>query len=119
VTEALGRVVQTARRAHEVAHADHLALINAAAAKLWPGGESPIGKRIRVDFLGKAPGPQVLLSPGANPYVTVVGIIGNTKNAGIKDVRMYFGSWNEWSRDPSLPIEEGLPTEVRLTEKAA
>jgi thiosulfate/3-mercaptopyruvate sulfurtransferase len=41
------------------------------------------------------------------------------KNAGVKDVRMYFGSWNEWSRDPSLPIEEGLPTEVRLTEKAA
>jgi len=27
------------------------------------------------------------------------------KEAGIKDVRMYFGSWNEWSRDPSLPIE--------------
>jgi thiosulfate/3-mercaptopyruvate sulfurtransferase len=22
---------------------------------------------------------------------------------------MYFGSWNEWSRDPALPIEEGLP----------
>lgn len=31
------------------------------------------------------------------------------KNAGIKDVRMYFGSWNEWSRDPSLPIEAGNP----------
>ena len=31
------------------------------------------------------------------------------KNAGVKDVRMYFGSWNEWSRDPALPIEEGLP----------
>jgi thiosulfate/3-mercaptopyruvate sulfurtransferase len=31
------------------------------------------------------------------------------KNAGVKDVRMYFGSWNEWSRDPSLPIEQGLP----------
>ena len=30
------------------------------------------------------------------------------KEAGIKDVRTYFGSWNEWSRDPSLPIEEGL-----------
>jgi thiosulfate/3-mercaptopyruvate sulfurtransferase len=29
--------------------------------------------------------------------------------AGIKDVRMYFGSWNEWSRDPSLPIETGMP----------
>lgn len=31
------------------------------------------------------------------------------KQAGIKDVRMYFGSWNEWSRDPSLPVEGGLP----------
>lgn len=31
------------------------------------------------------------------------------KEAGIKDVRIYFGSWNEWSRDPSLPIEEGAP----------
>jgi thiosulfate/3-mercaptopyruvate sulfurtransferase len=41
------------------------------------------------------------------------------KNAGVKDVRMYFGSWNEWSRDPSLPIEEGLPVEPKLTEKAA
>ncbi|WP_158744636.1 sulfurtransferase [Acidisphaera sp. L21] len=29
--------------------------------------------------------------------------------AGIKDVRMYFGSWNEWSRDPALPIETGMP----------
>lgn len=31
------------------------------------------------------------------------------KEAGIKDVSIYFGSWNEWSRDPALPIEEGLP----------
>jgi thiosulfate/3-mercaptopyruvate sulfurtransferase len=38
----------------------------------------------------------------SNTYVAL-------KNAGIKDVRMYFGSWNEWSRDPSLPIESGLP----------
>ena len=29
------------------------------------------------------------------------------KEAGYRDVKMYFGSWNEWSRDPSLPIEEG------------
>ena len=27
------------------------------------------------------------------------------KEAGIKDVHMYFGSWNEWSRDPDLPID--------------
>lgn len=31
------------------------------------------------------------------------------KEAGVKDVRIYFGSWNEWSRDMSLPIEEGRP----------
>ena len=29
--------------------------------------------------------------------------------AGFRNVRMYFGSWNEWSRDPSLPIESGMP----------
>ena len=31
------------------------------------------------------------------------------EEAGIKNVSIYFGSWNEWSRDPSLTIEEGLP----------
>lgn len=31
------------------------------------------------------------------------------KQAGFSDVRMYFGSWNEWSRNESLPIETGLP----------
>lgn len=31
------------------------------------------------------------------------------KQAGMADVRIYFGSWNEWSRDPALPIEEGRP----------
>ena len=40
------------------------------------------------------------------------------KNASVKDVRMYFGSWNEWSRDPALPIEEGLPMEAKLTKAA-
>lgn len=32
------------------------------------------------------------------------------KEAGVKDVRLYFGSWNEWSRDPALPIESGHET---------
>lgn len=31
------------------------------------------------------------------------------REAGIINTRIYFGSWNEWSRDPALPIEEGAP----------
>ena len=34
------------------------------------------------------------------------------EEAGIRNVGIYFGSWNEWSRDSSLPIEEGLPYSV-------
>jgi len=31
------------------------------------------------------------------------------KMAGIENVRCYFGAWNEWSRDPELPIQTGYP----------
>mgnify|MGYP003382559651 CR=1 FL=1 len=34
------------------------------------------------------------------------------KLAGFKNVRNYFNSWNEWSRDFSLPIEEGYSDEA-------
>jgi thiosulfate/3-mercaptopyruvate sulfurtransferase len=34
------------------------------------------------------------------------------KMAGFKYVRNYFNSWNEWSRDFSLPISEGYPQET-------
>lgn len=42
---------------------------------------------------------------GARASNTLVAL----REAGVRDVRMYFGSWNEWSRDESLPIETGLP----------
>ena len=38
------------------------------------------------------------------------------KQAGFTDVRMYFGSWNEWSRDEALPIETAFP--VMASRKA-
>ena len=60
-----------------------MALINEAAAKLWVG-DSPIGRRVHLDLLDK-PG-NALLPPGrSNPQFTVVGILANTKNAGLRD----------------------------------
>ncbi len=38
--------------------------------------------------------------------------------AGIKNVKIYFASWNEWSRDFSLPIEEGAPDPSRPAVRA-
>ncbi|TCJ11642.1 sulfurtransferase [Parasulfuritortus cantonensis] len=32
------------------------------------------------------------------------------KEAGVQDVKVYFGSWNEWSREADLPIESGFPS---------
>lgn len=42
---------------------------------------------------------------GARASNTLVAL----KEAGIEDVRIYFGSFNEWARDPSLPVESGPP----------
>lgn len=48
----------------------------------------------------------------ANTYVAM-------KLAGFDRLRIYLGSWNEWSRDESLPIEAGLPKgTVRLLAEA-
>jgi thiosulfate/3-mercaptopyruvate sulfurtransferase len=40
------------------------------------------------------------------------------KEAGITQVRNYFASWNEWSRDPALPIETGAPIEAKMPVSA-
>ena len=52
---------------------------------------------------------------GARASNTLVAL----KEAGIEDVTLYFGSWNEWSRDPSLPIETGLPYTTPAASEAA
>jgi thiosulfate/3-mercaptopyruvate sulfurtransferase len=52
---------------------------------------------------------------GARASNTLVAL----KEAGVKDVSLYFGSWNEWSRDPSLPIEEGFPYASKPSSKVA
>jgi thiosulfate/3-mercaptopyruvate sulfurtransferase len=57
--------------------------------------------------VGVSPSTPVVLYcfKGARASNTLVAL----KEAGIDNVKLYFGSWNEWSRDPSLPIEGGLP----------
>ena len=52
---------------------------------------------------------------GARASNTLVAL----KEAGIENVTLYFGSWNEWSRDPSLPIEGGLPYKTAAAEGVA
>ncbi len=52
---------------------------------------------------------------GARASNTLVAL----KEAGIEDVKLYFGSWNEWSRDPSLPIETGHPAAVPTPMRVA
>ncbi|MDJ0724133.1 MAG: rhodanese-like domain-containing protein, partial [Prochloraceae cyanobacterium] len=38
--------------------------------------------------------------------------------AGFKDVRNYYSSWNDWSRDPNMPIETGTPDPQKMAARA-
>ena len=40
-------------------------------------------------------------SRASNTYVAL-------KGAGFENLRIYYGSWNEWSRDFSLPIDDRI-----------
>jgi putative ABC transport system permease protein len=86
-TQTLGIPLKRGREftQREVAHGDHVALINETAAKLWPVGEEPIGKRVKADILAKSNSPQVLMPQGSTGDVTVVGILRDTKNAGLRN----------------------------------
>jgi len=69
----------------EVANADPVAVINEAAAQLWPSGESPLGRRIQLHELSNPRRADILTPPAASPYVTVVGVIGNTRSDNLRD----------------------------------
>lgn len=66
----------------EVVTGRRVALINEAAARLWPAGQDPIGRGIHVDLLVKSPDPGVFVMPGS-PELTIIGIVANTRNAGL------------------------------------
>jgi len=69
---------------NEVKRHDHVAVINEAAAKLFPPGASPIGARMRLDVL-ETPPPRTLVDSSRGSEVTIIGMIANTRNAGFKD----------------------------------
>jgi putative ABC transport system permease protein len=70
--------------AAEAQHADRVAVINEAGAKLFPPGASPIGARMRLGVL-EAPPPRTLIDSRRGAEVMIIGIVANTKNAGLKN----------------------------------
>ena len=69
--------------ASEVRRGDRVAVINEAAVTLWPAGHNPIGSRLRLSVLERPPA-RALTDPKLPPEVTIVGVIANTKNAGLR-----------------------------------
>ena len=69
--------------AAEVRRGDRVAVINEAAAKLWPPGSDPVGSRVNLGLLGQPP-PRTLVDTSRPADVTIVGVIGDTKNAGLR-----------------------------------
>ena len=69
--------------AGEVRRGDRVAVINEAAEKLWKTGEDPIGSRLRLGVLERLP-PRVVADTSRSPEVTIIGVIANTRNAGLR-----------------------------------
>jgi predicted permease len=69
--------------ASEVRRGDRVAVINEAAVKLWPAGENPIGARLRLGALERPPA-RTLADTTRPPDVTIIGVIANTRNAGLR-----------------------------------
>ena len=74
-----------------------------------PADSDEVARAFRDDVARYSNTPAIIYCfKGARASNTFVAL----EEAGIRNVSIYFGSWNEWSRDPSLPIEEGLPYPV-------
>ncbi len=69
----------------EIDAGEPLALINETAAKLWRNGEDPLGRRVRFDALKGIGNPNVFQPTNVEPVVTVVGVIGDTRNDGVRN----------------------------------
>ena len=70
--------------AAEVQRGDRVAVINEAAAALWPAGQDPVGSRLRLDLLAQPP-PRTLIDVSRGADVTVVGVAADTRNEGLRE----------------------------------
>jgi putative ABC transport system permease protein len=69
----------------EVDDAHSVALINETAAKLWPAGEDPVGRSFRLDILSRVNPGSVRTPTNPSANVTIVGVIGDTQNDGLRN----------------------------------
>lgn len=59
-------------------------LVNETAARLWPGAD-PVGKTLKLDLFAQGSSGQRLVAPNAPAQFTVVGVFGDTRNAGLRE----------------------------------
>jgi putative ABC transport system permease protein len=69
--------------AAEVRRGERVAVINETAARLWPAGENPIGATLRLDVLERPPA-RTLADTNQPATVTIVGVVGDTRNVGFR-----------------------------------
>jgi putative ABC transport system permease protein len=69
--------------AAEVRRGDRVAVVNEAAAKLWAAGANPIGAQLRLGALERPPS-RTVVDTSRPPVVTIVGVIADTRNAGLR-----------------------------------
>src|SRR5262249_13825099 len=68
----------------EVDSAQRVAVINEAAATLWPAGEDPLGRVLKLDEL-TTPRGATLIASTSSADVVVEGVIGNTRNDDVRN----------------------------------
>jgi predicted permease len=68
----------------DVAAARPMAVVNEAAARLWPAGQDVIGRRVKLEALERPPR-DVAAAPGLTGFVEVVGVMRDTRNGGLRN----------------------------------
>jgi putative ABC transport system permease protein len=60
-----------------------VALINESAAKMWKADQDPVGGHLHLDVLAQSFKPPMLAASKISPDVTIVGVVGDTRNWGL------------------------------------